>query len=58
MQHPDAIMITSRDVSLAGVFAKLRMLASDDKPAGNLYIVSHANADGTLSFKLSRRDRD
>jgi hypothetical protein len=56
--HPKADIITLRDSSLAGVFAKLRQVASDDHPVGNLYIMSHANAEGTLSFGLTEKDAD
>lgn len=56
--YPDAQIVSPRDRSLAGIFAELRKVASDAKPVGNLYIVSHANVDGTLSFGLTKKDRD
>jgi len=58
MQHPEAEIIPLADASLAGIFAKLRQLATDEHPVGNLYIVSHANVDGTLSFGLTKKDKD
>ena len=56
--HPEAEIISLKDNSLAGIFAKLRDIASDQNPIGNLYIVSHANVDGTLSFGLAKKDKD
>jgi hypothetical protein len=56
--HPEAEIISLKDNSLAGIFAKLRAIASDEHPVGNLYIVSHANVDGTLSFGLTKKDKD
>jgi hypothetical protein len=56
--HPTAEIISLKDNSLAGLFAKLRDVASPTSPVGNLYIVSHANVDGTLSFGLTGKDKD
>jgi hypothetical protein len=43
--------------SLAGVFTYLRGLDSATK-IGNIYLVSHANEDGTLSFGIDAADKD
>ncbi|MBI2767718.1 MAG: DUF4157 domain-containing protein [Chloroflexi bacterium] len=43
--------------SLAGVFAYLRSF-DPARPIGNIYLVSHANEDGTLSFPLEPGDAD
>lgn len=56
--YPGAEIISLKDNSLAGIFGKLRDVASDQNPVGNLYIVSHANVDGTLSFGLTSKDKD
>jgi hypothetical protein len=55
---PAAEIISLKDNSLAGIFSKLREVASDQNPVGNLYIVSHANVDGTLSFGIRSKDKD
>lgn len=48
---PNASLITKYR-SLDGVFAWLRTVVTYNSPVGNIYIVSHANEDGTLSFPL------
>lgn len=56
--HPEAEIVDFKDRSLGGIFAMLRKDISDTTPAGNIYIVSHANQDGTLSFPLNSKDKD
>lgn len=56
--HPEAQIVNFTDRTLAGIFSELRKRISDDAPAGNIYIVSHANQDGTLTFPLHSKDRD
>jgi hypothetical protein len=51
---PAATLVKDRR-NLAAVFEYLRELT---EPVGNLYIVSHANQDGTLSFPLAKGDKD
>jgi hypothetical protein len=56
--YPEAEIISLKDNSLGGIFAKLREVASKEHPVGNLYIVSHATTEGTLGFGLSKKDKD
>lgn len=56
--YPEAEIVKFEDRSLSGIFKVLRSKISDAVPAGNIYIVSHANQDGTLSFPLDKKDRD
>lgn len=52
---PNATFVLDRR-SLHGVLEWIR--SNLDEPAGDIYIVSHANEDGTLSFKLRDSDAD
>jgi len=56
--HPEAEIVDFKDRSLAGIFSELKKRISETNPAGNIYIVSHANQDGTLSFPLNKSDKD
>ncbi len=53
--RPQAIFVTDKR-SLAAVLSHVASEISD--PIGNLYLVSHANEDGTLSFGLDGDDKD
>ena len=56
--YSSATMVDLKDKTLAGIFEYLRKNISDASPAGDIYIVSHANQDGTLSFGLDSKDLD
>lgn len=53
--RPQAIFVTDKR-NLADVLSHIASEISD--PIGNLYLVSHANEDGTLSFGLDGDDKD
>lgn len=53
--RPQAIFVTDKR-NLADVLSHIANQISD--PIGNLYLVSHANEDGTLSFGLDGDDKD
>lgn len=53
-----AAQIIDSERSLAGVFAMLRTITSASAPAGNIYVVSHANQDGTLPFPIEDGDTE
>lgn len=54
---PKANMVTTCH-SLDAIFRWIRTVSSSSAPVGNLYIVSHANQDGTLSFPLEDGDKN
>jgi hypothetical protein len=54
-QQPGATFVTDQR-SLSGVLGWLAGHGSD--PIGEIFLVSHANEDGTLSFGLDAADRD
>ncbi len=56
--HPEATIVNFKDRSLGGIFKALATEISATAPAGHIYIVSHANQDGTLSFPLNSKDKD
>ena len=56
--HPEATIVDFKDRSMGGIFKVLRTEVSASAPAGHIYIVSHANQDGTLSFPLNSKDKD
>lgn len=53
--RPQATFVTDKR-SLAAVLSHVASQISE--PIGNLYLVSHANEDGTLSFALDGDDKD
>jgi hypothetical protein len=56
--HSEAEIVNFKDRSLGGIFTELKKRISETAPAGNIYIVSHANQDGTLAFPLNKSDKD
>lgn len=54
----DALIDDAQHRNLASVFDYLRTLNPREAAIGNLYLVSHANEDGTLSFPLTASEED
>ena len=54
-RHPHAVLVLSEN-SLTGILNYLASYVT--APAANIYIVSHGNEDGTLSFALAPGDVD
>lgn len=55
--RPNATFVTDRR-DLSDLLSWVRANVRENEPIGELFIVSHANEDGTLSFGLNAADQD